>query len=120
VFVLTTSSLCVPVFGVELSEHLWIEWANKAGRYEGATAEKAVPFPSCRPSILISISLRDELFDRDKRCREAGVPSKESNHKGMADFLVPDYQGFIGAKKHLVLGLLSNAGQGSNSLGTGL
>ena len=28
------------------SEHLWIEWATKAGRYEGATAEKAVPFPS--------------------------------------------------------------------------
>jgi hypothetical protein len=28
------------------TEHLWIEWATKAGRYEGATAEKAVPFPS--------------------------------------------------------------------------
>jgi hypothetical protein len=31
-----------------------------------------------------------------------------------------DYQEFIGAKKHLVLGLLSNAGQGSNSFATGL
>src|SRR5262249_8227928 len=31
-----------------------------------------------------------------------------------------DYQEFIGAKKHLVLGLLTNTGPGSNSFATGL
>jgi hypothetical protein len=36
----------VQMFGGCCTEHLWIEWATKAGRYEGATAEKAVPFPS--------------------------------------------------------------------------
>ena len=28
-------------------------WASHTGRCEGATAEKAVPFPSDRPSILL-------------------------------------------------------------------
>jgi hypothetical protein len=33
---------------------------------------------------------------------------------------VPDYEECIGAKKHLVLGLLTNTGPGSNSFATGL
>ena len=52
------SDVGVQMFGGRYPSILRIEWATNAGRYEGATAEKAVPFPSCRPSILISILLR--------------------------------------------------------------
>jgi len=32
-------------------------WATITGRYEGANAEKAVPFPGRHPSILVSFVL---------------------------------------------------------------
>src|SRR6516165_3375407 len=40
------------VFGIPLPNIL-DRWASHTGRCGGATAEKAVPFPSDRPSILI-------------------------------------------------------------------